>query len=418
VVAVTAVVIVVVLILVLGFSGIIPIFHSNSKSNSATGNGGAVATYGQAVPRANGSVAGYQSGGWALIAASGYAFSEPTTLDTNSSSGTSGGCHFIVAPGQNANLSIPALSGPVTSGKAPDWAFFYRNGAGEVAVGAYQGGNYNVVGYVASGCSIFGLLAPIPVTGVMDSSTALAEVDTPTMLGGFLSSHPVVNLSMALIGGVSFLGYSSGAEWELNATTCPAESPSGASTGSWFEVGINATSGATLPGVGGTGSGACSSSSSSSTPTSYQLGFSQGPTNSAGGSYYDSLTIASVTAGLNTSYLQFVMDTSAGVPIFGADPVTTGAGANCLVGGPLSSCTAVTPGQPAWYLLIESIGGSVQAIYNPALATWTTLSGAPLPLVSYQSLVIISGTQLYLSGATLNAASDSSSVIISGSATL
>ena len=416
VVAVAAVAVVVVLILVLGFGGILPIFHSNSKSSNSNGNGGALATYGQAVPGANSSVAGYQGGGWALIAASGFAMSEASTLSLNSV-GTSGTCHFIVAPGQNANISVPALSGAMTSGKAPDWGFFYRNGAGEVAVDTYQGGNYNVVGYIATGCSAFGLLDPVPATGAIDSSAALAAVNTPSMLGGFLSSHAVVNMSMALIGGVSFLGYSSGAMWELNATTCPAQAPSSTAAGAWFDASVNATSGAVVAGTGSSGSGSCSTSSSSPTTTTYQLGLGQGPTNTVGGTYFDSL-VMTTTNGLNTTYLQFEITNAGGTPIFGGDPVTTGAGANCLVGEAMLSCTATSAGQPAWYIAIEGPGGNVEAVYNPVLASWTTAGGAPVFINSAETLVIISGTQLYLTGATLSAASDSSSVIISGSATL
>ncbi len=388
------VVVIVVLVLGLFLSGILS--FSGTKSSNNNGGGSGVMTYTQAEPVASSGVAGFSGGGWALLEASGYESSQAASLPFGGSvSGT--GCSFVPAPGSTGNIDFPAFTGSYTGGAAPSWAFLFRNASGYIAVVTVTQSGSSVLGTISSACGLFGLVLPIP-SGVINSPQALSPV--ASNISAFLQAHPKANESFALLGGISFLGARIGAEWAVNITTCPDASTAVVAVGSSFNATVNATSGqviysqnASLGSCSGLGGGSGGGGGQPLTIT-----FGSGTPSQAGSTYDDALPLVAVTGGLTTGLFGLTLAQSNGATVGGLFPPTS-----CVVGGPLSGCTATggSPGQ-TWYAVLLSSGGSVLGIYDPLIQGWTTGAG-PVPLSVSQSLVVVSASLLAGSGDQLSA---------------
>jgi len=199
-------------------------------------------TYSQARPAADSAAQGTSGGSWSLVIAAGISPSAPVTENVSSSSKD---CNLTILPGGGSSVTIPAGPAGATGGTAPGWVFLYRDAAGELLFVSVINGTATSWATIAPGqeCStIFGLLSIIPSSAI-DSSAAAAAVQGDA--SSFLAAHPSVSASYGLVGGVSFLGFHTGAEWEVNYTTCPLNAPSG-TAGASFNATVNATTGAVV----------------------------------------------------------------------------------------------------------------------------------------------------------------------------
>jgi hypothetical protein len=203
-------------------------------------NGGGAETYSVARPQADGAMSGFPGGGWSALVAIGIdsAFSE--SVPVSKASGGSN-CAVQLSPGAGANETVPAFTGNRTSGAAPAWELLYRNSSGAIAIVAVIDGSATVLGTVSGPlCSgVFGLFLPIPA-GVIDSSQVGQAVAADAQ--PFLSSHANVTADYGLLGGTSFLGFTSNARWSVVYSTC-AVGPSASGTGSEFNATVDATTG-------------------------------------------------------------------------------------------------------------------------------------------------------------------------------
>jgi len=199
-------------------------------------------TYSQARPAADSAAQGTSGGSWSLVIAAGIS---PSASVTENVSSASKDCNLTILPGGGSSVTIPAGPAGATGGTAPGWVFLYRDAAGELLFVSVINGTATSWATIAPGqeCStIFEFLSVIPSSAI-DSSAAAAAVQSDA--SGFLAAHPSVSASYGLVGGVSFLGFHTGAEWEVNYTTCPLNAPSG-TAGASFNATVNATTGAVV----------------------------------------------------------------------------------------------------------------------------------------------------------------------------
>lgn len=231
-----AVAAVAVVILIVVLVTVVPGFKLGGSS-SETGP----LAYSKARPIADSAMAAYPGGGWTALVAAGIA--TPTVEQANITSNATGGsnCTFQPAAGVGPTLTVPAFSGNVSAGVAPAWEFVYRNSSGAVAIVAVLDGQGTVLGTISGTVcgGVFGLFSPIP-TGVIDSSQASGAVASAA--APFLQTHSGVTAEFGLLGGVSFLGLTSGAKWSVAYTTCKIGSAA-SGVGAEFNATVNALTG-------------------------------------------------------------------------------------------------------------------------------------------------------------------------------
>jgi len=218
------------------------------QGGGGSGPGGGPLTFSGATVLADRVIEG-QSGSWDLVEVLGIDLANSTTFYLNSSEAADCNTTWLVGTSPS-QLTMPAFHGNLLSGDAPVWLLAYTQPAtqsilemiivnGAVAFAAKLSGN----------CGASGI--PVLPPNMVDSSTALSAAG-PAGAAAFLTAHPTgVTVEMSAFGG----GFGSGprnSSWEIVLTTCGSflsGSGSGSQSGYLFSVGVNATTGAVIPGT-------------------------------------------------------------------------------------------------------------------------------------------------------------------------
>lgn len=346
-------------------------FGPSSNGGAASSSG--PMTFKQARPIAKSTIAGYQGGGWALLFAAGYAVNESYTLPVNESASalSSSSCTFTTAPGIPASLTLPAITGNLSSGVASAWMFAYRNGSGNLSLVEVASGHGTILGTLSGSCTTFlGLLSTVP-QNVIDSSQAAAAVSALPGAIAFRSTYPNASTFFGILGGVSFLGQSLGSQWTVEYTTCSPAAPSGA-TGATFNATVNALTGTVISSQ--TTLGASCSGNPSGTTTPLGQVFSVGLTGlySNGITYLYNLTVNTAAGGVTWADTTPAVETAGGTPIF-------------------------TP----WSLTVTDAIGTPIAYYNSTTSAWAGASGQAIVTgegITLSSPVSLSGDQMVFQG--------------------
>lgn len=352
--------IVVVLLLVLVLAG------AFSPSSSSGGSSSGALSYKQARPIAASAIAGYQGGGWALLFAAGYAVNQTYNLPLNLSSSALAGssCTFTPAPGVSSNVTLPGISGNLTSGYASGWVFAYRNGASDLALVEVASGHGTVVGTLSgSSCtSLFALLSTIPANAI-DSTQAAAAVSVQS--SAFRATYPNASALYGLIGGVNFLGLTMGPQWSVEYSTCPLLGASGA-TGTTFNATVDALNG-TVAYYQTTSGVVCSSSTpSNTTPLGSVFAAALTSFSTRGATNLYNVTVYVATSGVTWADMIPQITDSTGTPI-------------------------TTP----WYLTVTDLTGAPIAYYNSTTAAW---AGGSSQAVSVTDGITISSPVILSTG--------------------
>ena len=229
-IGIAAVVVVVLLLLVLVLPG-----HGGS------GGGAGAQSYSQAAPEAANAISGYLGTSWALYVAVGVTSPTGGTLPLSGNSSSTSNCTVSPASGVSGNVSFSAYTGNQSAGMAMVWEFLFRDAGGAVAIVTVTNGAATVYGTLSGSCtSLFGFLQPVP-SNVIDSTQAAAAAEP--YAASFLAQHPNASAGLGLIGGLSFLGKTIGAEWSVAYSTCSLNGTNSTATGSGFNATVNATTG-------------------------------------------------------------------------------------------------------------------------------------------------------------------------------
>ncbi len=365
-VAVGAIAVVLLLLLVLVAA---PMLTGSGKGGSSPVD----MTYAHAKPIADQAVANFQGGGWVAVVGSGVAPENTTVVPVNATSvATSTNCSLNVSAGAPSSLTVPAYNGTRTSGVAPLWTFVYKNVVGLAAVVVVLNGQATVLGTISGGtcASVFAFLSPIP-SNVVDSSVAAAAVAGAA--APFLASYPNASTVYALLGGINFGVLSSGPQWTVLYTTCPAVSAGSTAVGAQFNATVNGTTGQLISTHTATGV-SCGSGSSGTTPLASVLAFGGGSTTV--NPPYTNVTYPIVVASGGVSWSDFTasLQTSTGVPI-----------------------------SSGWLLLAQTPTGTTIATFDPTVGAWSGASTAAITAIDQIVLTstnpsVGSGDLLTLSG--------------------
>jgi hypothetical protein len=213
-----------------------------TKSGGACSGGGAVLPYSGARPVADCTAGGFQGGGWTLLFAAGVvsATTEVVPENTTALGNLTSGCTYTTVA-KIGNITLPGYSGNRSSGDSPVWEFVYRNSSNTLAVVSVIDGQGTVLATLSGlECAFYAqLFTPVP-GNVIDSSQAAADVQPKA--AAFLAAHPTASAVYGLVGGVSFLGRTTGPEWSILYNTCPL-SPTASGTGVEFNATVNALTG-------------------------------------------------------------------------------------------------------------------------------------------------------------------------------
>jgi len=216
-----------------------------SPGSSAESASGAVLTFSQAHGVANGTVAGFQGGGWTLLAAGGVVSATNATLSPTATElgNLSSYCTLTPLTG-STSLTVPSFLGNRSSGESPAWEFGYRNLSGGIALVTVTNGHASVLATLSGfECAIASQLIHAVPGGALDSPRA-ATIVRP-LAAPFLAAHPNASAVLGLFGGYSYGGRSVPAEWSIVYSTCAVSStPRG--TGSQFNATLNAVTGQVL----------------------------------------------------------------------------------------------------------------------------------------------------------------------------
>lgn len=354
---VAVVVVVVVIVLAVLLTGVL----TPSKGS------GSAATFSSTRGSAQGTANGASGGPWTLVASAGLAarssFSENTSGAAQLAGASGQGqCNITPASGLSSSITLPSVAN-VSSGDAGGWLYIFTSASGGTLLVSVIGGASQVVA-TASGCaSTFGSFAPIPASGLIDSTTAAGDAASA---GGyaFLQANPQANATYVLIGGVTVLGFSSGPVWTVIYSDCDY-SGAGAASAPAFEVLLSADTGSVTL-ARATTSSCPSSTGATGLAGAISLG---APTEAmAGPNYWLNFSIQASSGGLAWSDLQLSIQSSS---------LST-------VHLPASSSARV-----------ESITGSTLALFSWATSSW--VSGGSTGVTSSQVLSI--ETTQSLSGA-------------------
>lgn len=209
--------------------------------NGGSGGSAGAIPYSKAAPAAANAISNYQGTSWALFVAVGLTSPTAVSVPLNSSTTSSSNCTVTPAPGVSRNLSFSAYTGNQSAGVASLWEFLFRDAGGAIAIVTVTNGASTVFGTLTGSCAtFFGLLQPVPAN-VIDSTQAAAAVEPDA--ASFLAQHPNASSGFGLIGGISFLGKTIGAEWTVAYSTCPVGVANSTATGAEFNATVNATTG-------------------------------------------------------------------------------------------------------------------------------------------------------------------------------
>lgn len=234
-------------------------------SSSSSGSGPAVLTYRGAVPIANSAAAGFSGGGWTLLFAAGLdsAVSETEPVNTTALGNVTSACTLTLVA-HESSLTLPGFTGNRSLGESPAWEFGYRNGSDAIAIVSVINGHGTVLATLTGAeCAFVAQLITPVASNVIDSSQAAAAVEPYAT--SFLAADPNASAEFALVGGITFLGHSTHAEWSVDYSTC-ALSSSASGTGDEFNATVNALTGQ-VEGHNTTSDVSCGSSSTAAVPT-------------------------------------------------------------------------------------------------------------------------------------------------------
>ena len=345
-IVVAAVVVILLLVLVLP-----SVLGPSSGSGSGSGGSSGAMSFKQARPVAVSTVAGYQGGGWALLFAGGYAVNASYSLPINGTTSSLSGsyCTYVPAPGASGNVTLPAMTGNLSSGVASAWLFAFRNGAGDVALVDVVSGQGAVLGSLTgSSCaSLFGLLAAVP-GNVIDSTQVAAAVAVQS--SAFRAANPDFTAIFGIIGGVSFLGQTVGSEWQVEYSTCAPTAPAG-TIGTVFNATVDALNGTVIY-YQTTSTGCSGGTSGGSTPLGSVLALSLVGESSNSATYLYNLSVDSAANGVTWT------DTVPEITTPGGTPIST-----------------------PWYLTATDNAGNPIAYYNSSSSAWSGASGQPISAV-------------------------------------
>lgn len=340
----------------------------SSSSSSGTGTGVDL-TYSQAKPIANQAISGYDGGGWALLFAAGIDSNASVTEPLNSTAFASANCTFTPVSA-SGSVTIPGTSVNRSSGKAPAWEFAYRNGSGTIALADVISDKGAAVGTLSGACtSYFGLLSAVP-SNVVDSSVAAAAAAAQPNASALLRTYPNATAELGLIGGVSFLGLSVGAEWSVTYSTC-AFGPGASGVGEAFNATVNASSGAVTDSHLSTGV-SCVTTTGTSHTLGSSLSFNILPVSSGPPTWYYNFTAAAV--GYGVAWDDFTAQIYQGVI-----PIST-----------------------PWTMDAVSAAGAPIATYDPGSGTWSGGSTQAIALgdhLDFTSTSDLTGDPVILTGA-------------------
>lgn len=318
-VAIAVVAVVVILLLVLILTGVLPWLKTSSNGSMA---------FGAQRSNADNAVSGYAGGGWQLFAAAGVSLSSPlnATPPTNLSSGLVPTTNCTVNFVSTASISIPK-SDNVSSGVASAWAFIYQNSAGGLLVAYDIGGSVTIVATATgTGClGTTGLGSVGDLSSNVIDSTQAASVAGQAGGYAFLKAHPEANLTMAVFGGISVFGTSTGSLWVMEYMDCPlvpSTTGSGSSSGATFLAIVSATTGALVQASpSSTGCGGLPGS----TPVGSAVSLGR-PTEAAqGAEHWYNFSVESAAGGLVLNDLSFQVQSASGSVVS-----LTGATLSCL----------------------------------------------------------------------------------------
>ncbi len=220
------------------------------KSSAAPRGTGAL-DYLNAATRASAAAEGYAGGGWNIIYAVGYAVSVAVSIPAHP--GLPPGCDFAPASSTTPTSLVVTPTGTSGSlGTSSTWLFLLRDSANATVFVAVVNGSAEILGTVVQSSSPPTLTCTwntvyswyhVPPADVIDSTTALASTQAA---GGsaFLVSHPLTNLSYALLGGFAGPMYPhppADPTWSVLYSSCPVGA-TGTPPGAAFVAEVNATS--------------------------------------------------------------------------------------------------------------------------------------------------------------------------------
>jgi len=380
-VAVVVVVAVVAFLLGVFGSGLILPGHSSSNGNHSTPPPTVITdlTYREAAPLAS-AKANASGTGWAEVAGLGVDLGSPLSI---ASIGGLAGCD---AP----PLYVPAFAGPLTSGLAPFWLFYFAQNAGSfdpslLLITVTNGTAATLVDFPSgSVCSTNEASLAVVPSGVLDSPGIVASAGAA---GGtsFLAGDPEAGVLFEVAGSTT------GAQWIVEYDPCGFLDYPGLVNGvlPQFTATYDADSGSLVS--------AATSSTTCVRDTPYTVALSPGAEgNYPSGVFYENFTV-DISASLPVSYLAPEVEVPEGYELGTASD-------GCYTTEP-SQCPMPAYG---WYATL-SLGGVIQETYpgagtNPlgwigigASAQVTMTSGETLTILSESAFTGV-GNQLYLVG--------------------
>lgn len=225
---VAAAVIAVVVVLALVLAGVIPLGSSGSGTVSGA------QTSSEALADANSFASGVAHGPWVLYEVVGVGF-------VNTSIDHLGYNSYDCTVTGSSNVTIPASTGPYSTGKLSVWSFEYLNGT-RTGVLFLQVTNGRVAELLLLGadCLSTGVEAPITVPFISSDIAANAALNS-TNISAFVQNHSSANALVTLV--EQEPGYG-GLQWLLTYTTCsPIFSPGVPVQGSYVQAFVNASTG-------------------------------------------------------------------------------------------------------------------------------------------------------------------------------
>lgn len=322
-------------------------------------------TYSEAASDVGPVAQGYQGGGWKPILAEGLDSNVAATipLPTNGSSTGTSGCVESLLVSTSTTFTLPSYTGSLSGGVAPGWLFGFVNASGSLLLAADLNGTVTLIATVGGpNCplkTVVGFFAGIP-SDVIDSNAAASAAWS---VGGsaFVAAHPNALAVLALTSGVSFLGLSQPATWDVRYQACTASSVNSGQLVATFNATVNAATGRVISSQNSTQ--ACLSTSITS------IGSPGGPPPSTLGSDLSFATASESANGPNFWYNFSVQSAGGGI---------TWSNVSLLV---LNGSSIQTFGVTSYSVL--SISGSV--IVNstgPLESSWTAVNGPPTTLIS------------------------------------
>ncbi len=200
-------------------------------------------TFSDAQQAANSAAGGYHGGGWSGLAAVAFATVQATEFTATQIEEVIGAVHCTVTwnPSAPQIIRVPATPAGTSTGGASSWFFLYSNSALALLTVVVTNGSAQPLFTATGGSCALVPAALQPLSGVVDSSTAVAAANAK---GGtsFLATYPEVNRTWAVASPLLV-----GPTWIVNYSECPIPPPVNASVHSVeFNATVDAQTGVVL----------------------------------------------------------------------------------------------------------------------------------------------------------------------------